>query len=282
MKYFITGITGTLGKAVTNILLEDPHSEVVGYSRDELKQSEFLKSSRVTLYLGDVRDKKRLIEASRGCDLIFHFAALKHVDMLEKNPEEAISTNVFGTMNVLHAQRVNHIRRLVLSSTDKACYPINVYGASKSMAEKLVLRNPNNVVCRYGNVIASRGSAIPKFIETLSQEHKIYLTHEDMTRFWIPIQQAAGFVYSASKGEGGLRIPQMKALSVVKIAEVLNFHLSDKPYEKVVTGIRAGEKIHECLRMAHEGEEVFSHSASQYKFEEIAPFLESILREVCP
>jgi UDP-N-acetylglucosamine 4,6-dehydratase len=227
MKYFITGITGTLGSLVCQKLLKNEENEVIGISRDECKQASFPKHKRLTLYLGDIRDKARLEEATRGVDLIFHFAALKHVDKLEENPEEAVCTNIYGTMNILSAQRTNGIKRVVLSATDKGVYPINTYGMSKGISERLVLRNPNNVVVRYGNVLASRGSVIEGLVKSLTTKATAYLTDPNMSRFWLTADEASDFVLSgAAAKEGGLKIPPMKAASlhllVSAVAQVLN------------------------------------------------------------
>ena len=127
MRVLITGITGSLGQAVTRNLLSRGDFDITGFSRCELKQSRFPKSQKTTLVLGDVRDYRRILEASRNMDMIFHFAALKRVDSLEENPEEAIATNIYGTQNVLGAQRQNDVSRVVLSSTDKGAFPINTY-----------------------------------------------------------------------------------------------------------------------------------------------------------
>lgn len=253
MKYFISGVTGTLGKQLLNLLLEDGH-EVIGYSRDEQKQQLLAPHSNLTLYLGDVRDKHRLLEATRGVDVIVHCAALKCVDILESNPEECIRTNIYGTENILFTQRVNKIPRVVLASTDKAVMPINVYGASKMAAERLVLRNPNNIVCRYGNVLGSRGSVLPKFVETLKTAQSVNITDIKMTRFWLPANDAAVFVYLSSRRPiGGLCIPKVKGFPVIGIAkivaEILNIPL--KAVNDV--GIRPGEKLHELLRTENEG-----------------------------
>ena len=283
MKYFITGITGTLGQAVTKILLKNPKNTIIGYSRDELKQSQLPKHKRLTLVLGDVRDKRRVVESTRGVDLIFHFAALKRVDKLEENPEEAIATNVMGTENILHAQRVNKIKRVVLSSTDKACYSINTYGHCKALAEKLVLRNPNNIVCRYGNVLASRGSVVPVFVNSLKDGKYADITHTQMTRFFIRIEDAAKFVVRSSmKKNGGLNIPKMKAsymTDVVRaISEILG--IPTKAMTINLVGIRPGEKIHECLRMDHEGESVSSLSSDHFTQKELIKLLRPVVESL--
>lgn len=264
MNCFITGVTGTLGQTVTGMLLARGHT-VIGYSRDEQKQRTIPQYEGLTLYLGDIRDRTRMFEAARGADIIFHFAALKCVDTLEKNPEEAIATNVIGTENVLYAQRALGIDRVVLASTDKAVYPINAYGNSKALAERLVLRNPNNVVCRYGNVLGSRGSVLPMFVASLkSKEAHVEVTDKRMTRFWTTVDRAASFVIqSGFEQDGGLKIPPMQTASVVQLVDTVAEYLDVKAFSVNDVGIRPGEKIHECLIASHEaldGEAVFSDS----------------------
>lgn len=276
MKYLITGITGTLGQAVCRRLVEDEENKIIGYSRDECKQSFLPKHERTTLYLGDIRDKDRLIEASRGVDLIFHFAALKHVDKLEANPEEAILTNIIGTENVLHAQRINKINRVVLSATDKGVYPVNTYGMTKGISERLVLRNPNNTVCRYGNVLGSRGSVLQTMVTTLKKENCVYLTDSNMNRFWISINDAANFVVGSAMS-GGLKIPPMKAAPLHLLASTVARLLNIKSYQTNYLGTRPGEKKSECLRNEYEGEEIHSHTAPQFTEQELADLLLPIL-----
>lgn len=283
MKILITGITGTLGTAVTRQLLADHQNiEIIGYSRDELRQKQFLKDERITLVLGCVRDKARLVEASRGCDMILHFAALKHVDLLEDNPDEALKTNLSGTDNVLHAQRINKIGRVVMASTDKAVEPINVYGASKFIAERLVLRNKNNVVCRYGNVIASNGSVIPMFVRSIRDESKAYVTHEKMTRFWIRIEDAAKFVISCAFGEKpGLHIPPMKAAKVIYVAGSIASILDKESIEIDVVGVRPGEKLHESLVSRHDdGRGVDSADCEQFEPIELRAMLKDVVESL--
>lgn len=277
MKVFITGITGTLGTEVTRQLLKYSADEVVGYSRDEFKQQGFLFKKDVTLYLGDVRDRERLVEATRGSDIIFHFAALKHVDILESNPEESVETNIQGTRNVLFAQRINKIPRVVLSSTDKAAYPVNVYGFCKAISERLVLRNSNNVVCRYGNVLASRGSVIPSFIASIKNRGVANITSEDMTRFFIRIEDAASFIISSAKGSGGLKIPDMKAAKMTSIAQSISDLLGKSNLETRIIGTRPGEKLSECLRTEFEGGDIFSSTAKQFSQKELTTLLRPIV-----
>lgn len=278
-KILITGITGTLGTEVSQMLLTDPSFHVFGFSRDEQKQRLFKKHPRLTMILGDVRDQRRLIESTRDIDLILHFAALKCVDTLEDNPEESIATNIEGTMNVLGAQRINKIPRVVLSSTDKAVYPINVYGECKAIAEKLMLRNKNNVVIRYGNVLASRGSVVPTFIKSLKKNKSAEVTHEDMTRFFITPEQASDFVVQCAFGKhGGLKIlGSMKAVGILELVMVLAKMLNiEKPRIKV-TGMRPGEKMHEHLIADHEGLPVDSRNAPRYSEQELIDLLTPIV-----
>lgn len=280
MKILITGITGTLGTAVMQDLLKDEKHHVFGYSRDEKKQAEIPKHERLTLILGDVRDQRRLIESSRDMDMILHFAALKRVDTLEENPEESIATNVEGTMNVLGAQRINKIRRVVLSSTDKACKPINVYGYCKALSEKLVLRNKNNVVVRYGNVLASRGSAVLDFIDGMSRKGQINLTHRDMTRFFMRIEDAAAFVIdSAFKADGGLRIfDKMQACKITELIDAIADAIGYHSYGIKLIGMRPGEKIHEDLYHEYEREgSLNSSNAPQFTKLQLKALIEPIV-----
>lgn len=281
VKHMISGITGTLGQAVMTKLLQDPGIEVVGYSRDELKQSQIPKHPRLTLYLGDVRNRERLIEASRGVSVLFHFAALKRVDSMEENPEECIFTNVDGTMNVLGAQRSNKIRRVVLSSTDKAAHPETVYGACKFLSERLVLRNGYNVVARYGNVLASRGSVVHSFVKSLLESGTINITHEEMTRFFLTIDQAASFVVqSAHEQDGGLKIPKLKACRILDMAHSIARLLKVENPKVNVIGIRGIEKLHECLTTPSEGKLIYSDTATQFTREELTQLVKPVVDSI--
>ncbi len=253
MKILVTGITGSLGSTLTPLLLEEGH-EVIGYSRCELRQALFPKHEKLTLYLGDVADRDRLLEASRGCDLVFHLAAVKRVEVAEEQPEIAITTNIRGTENVLFAQRMHGIPRVVLASTDKAVKPETSYGNTKAVAEGLVRRNPKNVVCRYGNVLNSRGSVAAMFAESIKKDGTIYVTDRRMTRFWIPLPAAAEFVFrSALREPGGLCIPSIKAAPVVSLGQAIAKLLSMEPPTIKEIGFRCREKLHEDLRTEDEG-----------------------------
>ncbi len=235
------------------MLLEEGH-DIIGYSRCEFKQSQVEKHPRLTLYMGDVRDRDRLLEASRGVELIFHLAAIKRIESAEENPEEAIATNVTGTENVLFAQRMHGVRRVVFASTDKSCLPITTYGATKFVGERLVLRNPNNVVARYGNVLSSRGSVLQTFVDSINNDGAIHVTDRQCTRFWWSLADAAAFVYlCAQRPVGGLAIPKLKAYPIVGLGKAIARVLG-KPEPKIVEiGMRGTEKLHEDMRTRDEG-----------------------------
>lgn len=275
---FITGITGTLGQEVSRQILDLPDWRVIGFSRDEFKQKNMTPHERLTLVLGDVRDRVRLVESTRNVDLIFHFAALKHVDLLELNPEESIATNVLGTENILSAQRMNKVPRVCLSSTDKAVYPVNVYGACKLLSERLVLRNKNNIVCRWGNVFGSRGSVIHKFIEGLRAENRVGLTHGEMTRFFVRIEDAAKFMLNKSldPSQTGLQILPMKACSMRWLIDEIAAEINSGPYTVNLTGTRPGEKIHEHLRAFFEGGDVDSGTAERLTSDDVRPWIREL------
>jgi UDP-N-acetylglucosamine 4,6-dehydratase/5-epimerase len=282
LKVFISGITGSLGTEVTRQLLEQGVHQITGYSRCDHKQKAFPYKKDVALYLGDIRDRDRLLEATRGADIIFHFAAFKHVDSAEIQPEECIATNVAGTNNVLFCQRMNKIKRVVFTSTDKACDPINVYGCTKLIGERLVMRNPNNLVARYGNVIASNGSVIPSFVKTLKKERKVYITDTNMNRFFIRLEDAAAFVIeNGLNSKGGKYIPEMRACSIEQLADAVAKVMRIKTYGMVNMGIRPGEKMFEQLVSPHEGTEIRSDKATQFTKKElielIRPSVEALL-----
>lgn len=264
MKILITGITGTIGTKLCEMLIEN--NEIVGLSRDEFKQHhfKFKNHKNLKLKIGDVRSLDDCIDASKDCDLIIHTAALKHVEKMEANPKQAIETNINGTLKLLSAQSVNNVKKLVLLSTDKAVLPVNTYGHTKAIAEKLVLHaSPFNIVVRYGNVINSRGSVLESFIPSIMKNFEVNITHKNMTRFFITIEDAANFIINTtfSKMPGGLYIPEMKAMPITLLAELVGECVADFmgvspiPVKFNVIGIRPGEKLHECLSSKLENEE---------------------------
>ena len=255
MKIMITGITGTLGTELRLRFLAQGH-EVLGISRDEQKQRQIPTHENLRLRLADVRDPGAVYRAARGFnpERIFHLAALKCVDTLEFNPEQAIDTNVSGTENMLQCA-YDFNASLIFTSTDKAAYPVNVYGMSKAIAERIVLGAGHRVV-RYGNVMGSRGSFIPSLILSLKSEGKAYVTDKRMTRFWMSQRQAADFVCAASNlpPGGNVKVPdEIRAASLPAIVQAVASFCGVERYEIEEIGARPGEKMHECLRTEEEG-----------------------------
>jgi len=256
----ILGATGTLGQ---EIIRQIDRKDVVCLSRCELKQKQLsAKFPWVKCVLGDIKDRDSLLPHIQDAEIIFHVAALKHIDTLEANPEEAIKTNLIGTMNVVSLAK-QYDAHVVFSSTDKAQYPINVYGMCKGISEKLVLAH-GFCVFRWANVIGSRGSALHYFIDQIKNDRPINLTDPKMTRFWIRIKDAVHFMLTtygtqiSQEPFGRVRIPPMKAASVMRIIQAIGELLGKAP-EYVVTGLRPGEKIHEFI-----DEKTSSDMAEQY------------------
>lgn len=259
----ITGGTGSFGKACVKKLLSEHKPKIIRiYSRDELKQwemeREFKSHPKLRFLIGDVRDLPRLSRAAEGADIIIHAAALKHVPACEYNPMEAIKTNVNGAMNVINAALDNNVSRVVALSTDKAAAPINIYGATKLCSDRLFIqsnsyrgpkRDTRFSVVRYGNVMASRGSVIPLF-QKQKETGTVTITDERMTRFWITLPQAVDFVISSLETmQGGeLFVPKIPTMKITDLAKSIAPEAKFK-----ITGIRPGEKLHECLITLDEG-----------------------------
>lgn len=246
----IFGGTGTLGHALVKNLVN--HDEIFVISRCELKQKQMAAKYRdVNFILGDVRDDhwKRDIKIGPG-DFVYNLAAVKHVEVAEKNVEYCYDVNINGTRNTLN-WAIDHGAKYLFSSTDKAVLPVNAYGASKMAAEKLVL-SKNGYVFRWGNVIGSRGSVLGLFKKTLMEENKVYITDKEMTRFWVLIDDVAKFmILKASTEIPGIYIPAMRAAPVVDIARATAKVLGIEDFMVEFSGIRPGEKIHECLISSH-------------------------------
>ena len=256
----ITGGTGSLGQALTKRLLEMDAHAIRIFSRNESKQIEMennIKDDRIRFFLGDVRDLQRLTRATEDVDLVFHAAALKHVPKIEYNPFEAIKTNVVGSQNMIDACLTNDVEKVVCVGTDKAVSPLNTYGATKLLMEKLFVAannylNPEKhrtvfLAVRYGNVLGSSGSVIPKFIEQIKANKPVTITDLKMTRFSITMNEALDFILNATKvGKGSeVFIPKLCAYNIADVKNALTELLSDTG-EKII-GIRTGEKLHETL-----------------------------------
>ena len=254
----ITGGTGSFGHRYVSTLLQQYNlKRLVIYSRDELKQYEMAMKFQghenvMRFFIGDVRDASRLREATRGIDIIIHAAAIKHVPIAEYNPMECIKTNIHGAENVIQAALGNNVEHVMALSTDKAANPINLYGATKLASDKLFVAANNMsggrtkfAVVRYGNVVGSRGSVVP-FFKNLIKEgaDSLPITHKDMTRFWITLQQGVDFVLKCMERMNGgeIFVPKIPSVRIVDLAEAM---APDLPIK--IIGIRPGEKLHEVM-----------------------------------
>jgi len=256
----ITGGTGSFGNAVLKRFLDSDLKEIRIFSRDEKKQDDMRKKyahSKLKFYIGDVRDYQSVLNATRGVDFIFHAAALKQVPSCEFHPMEAVRTNVLGTENVLEAAIQNEVKRVVCLSTDKAVYPINAMGISKAMMEKVMVAKSRNVdesktvICgtRYGNVMASRGSVIPLFVDQVRADQALTITDPNMTRFMMTLSDAVDLVlYAFEHGNNGdVFVQKAPAATVETLAKAL-VGLMDKPKHPInIIGTRHGEKLYEVL-----------------------------------
>jgi UDP-N-acetylglucosamine 4,6-dehydratase len=251
----ITGGTGSFGQSFVRKILEEKEVEsVIVFSRDELKQFEMqakLDNEKVKFVLGDVRDYKRLLEVSTDVDVIIHAAAMKQITAAELNPIEAIKTNVLGAENIVRVAIENEISSVIALSTDKASNPANLYGATKLCSDKLIIAGnnltPNQFpifsVVRYGNILGSRGSVIPLFLQQ-AKTGTITITNEKMTRFWLSLEDGVDFVLNSIKiMQGGeIFIPKIPSFRVIDAAKVV------APEAKIkIIGIRPGEKLHEIM-----------------------------------
>jgi UDP-N-acetylglucosamine 4,6-dehydratase/5-epimerase len=252
----VTGGTGSFGKKfISTIIKENNPTKVIVYSRDELKQHEMreagFNSSILRYFIGDIRDIDRLKRAFNGVDVVVHAAALKQVGACEYNPMEAIKTNILGTSNVIDAAIDLGVKKVIAISTDKAVNPVNLYGATKLAAEKLVIQSnayaggrATRLSCvRYGNVVGSRGSVVPVFINQ-RKSGVVTITDERMTRFWLSLDQGVHFVSNCIElMQGGeVFVPKIPSMKILELARII---APDSRIE--VIGIRPGEKLHEVL-----------------------------------
>jgi UDP-N-acetylglucosamine 4,6-dehydratase len=252
----VTGGTGSFGKKFTEFMLKEYQpKKLIIFSRDELKQHEMrvrgFDHPSLRYFIGDIRDRERLVRALHGVDIVVHAAALKQVPACEYNPMEAIKTNIMGTSNVVEAALDVGVKKVLALSTDKAVNPINLYGATKLAAEKLVVQSnayaagtSTRYSCvRYGNVVGSRGSVVPLFLKQRSTG-RVTITDERMTRFWLSLQQGVQFVINCiEQMEGGeVFVPKIPSTKVTDLAKAIA-----PDAEMEIIGIRPGEKLHEVL-----------------------------------
>ena len=256
----ITGGTGSFGKNFINYLLKNkfPFSRIIVFSRDEFKQDQLQKELNIKkhknlrFFLGDIRDKDRLLYAFKNLDFVIHAAALKQVPAAEYNPIEFIKTNILGAQNIIEASLERNISKVLALSTDKAVAPINLYGATKLCSDKLFIAANNIIgkettsfsVVRYGNVLGSRGSVLPEFLKIKSKDKIFNITDINMTRFNILMEDAINLVIIAlNKAVGGeIFVPKLKSFKITDLAKAI-----DSKCKFNITGIRPGEKLHEEL-----------------------------------
>lgn len=254
----ITGGTGSFGTAVLERLLATQLREIRIFSRDEKKQDDLRKrynNDRLKFYIGDVRDYQSTLNAVRGSDFIFHAAALKQVPSCEFHPLEAVKTNILGTENVLESAISSGVKRVICLSTDKAVYPINAMGISKAMMEKVMVaksrQSESTVICatRYGNVMGSRGSVIPLFVEQIRAGVPITITDPDMTRFMMTLEEAVELVlYAFANGSpGDIFVQKSPAVTIETLAKALCEVLKVPRHPLQIIGTRHGEKLFESL-----------------------------------
>lgn len=271
-RSLIIGGSGSWGQELTRQLLKrEPSSEITIYSRGEHHQVDMARSfnndPRLHFVIGDIRDKDNLKRATKGIHTIFHLAALKHVPVCERNPEEAVKTNILGTQNAVEVAIENEVEKFTLVSTDKAVDPINVYGASKCMAEKIVTNANLKVsdtlfVCiRGGNVLGTQGSVVPLFKEQILRNNEVTITDRSMTRYLMRLRDAVSLIFTAiddTKG-GEIFVMKMSSVRIIDLAEVI-IHNTGNPQTKVRTiGTRPGEKLHELLVSRQESARTFEH-----------------------
>jgi len=277
----ITGATGSFGSELVTILKSKfKPKKIIIFSRDELKQFEMANKlgddEKLRFFIGDVRDRDRLNLAMKDVDYVFHAAALKHVPIAEYNPIEAIKTNIIGAENVIMSAIQNNVKKVIALSTDKAVNPINLYGATKLAADKLFIA-ANNLsgkngtvfsVVRYGNVLGSRGSVVPFFLKIKEKKDKIIpITHKDMTRFFISINDAVNYVLNCTiKMKGGeIFVPKIPSFRIIDLAKVLVPNCKLK-----FIGIRSGEKIDEILISKEESKYTIETKTDYIVFPKIA------------
>ncbi len=263
--FLVTGGTGSFGNVVVKRLLKENVKEIRIFSRDEKKQDDMRKSykdDRLKFYIGDVRDFQSIETALRNVDYVFSAAALKQVPSCEFFPVEAVKTNILGTENVLNAAIMNHVERVVILSTDKAVYPINAMGMTKALMEKVMVAkartNTNGtLLCgtRYGNVMASRGSVIPLFIEQIKEGRALTITNPNMTRFMMTLDDAINLVlYAFENGKpGDIFVQKAPAATIGDLAQALK-ELFNADNDIKIIGTRHGEKLYESLLTSEEME----------------------------
>ncbi len=274
-RILITGGTGSWGNELTSQLLQKEPKEIRIFSRGEFAQvtmSRKFADNRVQFVIGDIRDYGAVRSACRGIDYVFHLAALKHVPICEEQPNEAIKTNIKGTQNLIKAALINGVKKVIDVSTDKAVDPLNLYGMTKAVAERLIihantLSNTTKFICiRGGNVLGSNGSVVPFFIDTIKRINKVIITDKRMTRYFITLQEAVGLLFKASeKSIGGETfVMQMPSFKILDLAEALKDVYGNKNTVIEEIGCRPGEKIDEILVSKYEALNTYEYEGNYY------------------
>lgn len=271
---FIAGGSGTWGNELTKQALELGAKEVRIFSRGEISQvkmSRLFKDQPVKFIIGDVRDYQAVEYEMQGADYVFHLAALKHVGICEEQPQEAIKTNIDGTLNLIHAATKLKIKKFIFASTDKAIYPSNLYGMTKGVCERLMIQanamtyDTDFICVRSGNIMGSSGSVLPLFIEMAKEKNEIKVTDGKMTRFFLPAKEVVKLMIKALRyGVGGeIFIPKMPSFYIQDLAEIMIEHYGNNGKITEV-GARAGEKLHEMLISPHEPQ--FTHKLDESSY----------------
>lgn len=288
-EILVIGGTGTLGKEIINQVSKyNPDVKITVLSRDEQKQQALKKVfPKVKFVLGDIKDKASISKSFRNKDIVFHVAALKHIDHIEDNPIESIKTNILGTINVSECATESHVQYCVFSSTDKAVDPLNTYGHCKAISERILLNenfsgNTRFSVYRWGNICGSNGSAIPFFVDCLKDGREIPITDERMSRFWINIETAVSYVLSTFHTDEALSKvlipPIMKSAKLTDVVKCLAEILDVKNYKTKIVGLRKGEKLHESLTSLHSSNHVDSNNCEKYTKPELKALLRIALK----
>jgi FlaA1/EpsC-like NDP-sugar epimerase len=271
-KVFISGGSGSWGNELTKQILEQDPKEIIIYSRGELAQVNMerkFQDKRIKFVIGDVRDYETLRRSMKDVDCAFMLSALKHVPVCENQPQEAIKTNIDGTTNLIHAAIENAVKQVIDVSTDKACLPINLYGMTKAIGEKLIIQANNlnsdtKFSCvRGGNVLGSNGSVVPYFIDQIKKYNKVTITDSRMTRYFLTLSEAIHLLFKATAHSVGSEtfVMNMPSFYISDLAKVLIEHYGDNNTKIEEIGIREGEKLHEMLVSEHE-------SPNTYKFDD--------------
>ena len=285
----IIGGTGTLGKALIKRIGEEFCTVL---SRDEFKQKKLKEEfPNIETVLGDVRDKKTLVDPMRGVTKVYHLAALKHVDILEKHPQEAFKTNYQGVVNSFEQAIESKVSDFYFTSTDKAVLPINSYGMSKSMAERYLINASNNkigpdiYIFRWGNILGSRGSVLSYFLKTLLEENIAFVTDHRMSRFWLKIEDVANFLVDKESldhlvTKENIFIPNCKSSLVIDLVAAIAKCINLESYKIYDTGIRPGEKIDECLSQEYGSPFRSSKNKFMYSVSELVDFIQPLIKDM--